>query len=146
MFSDLLVSFNKGYAVHGNGKVVVGGDPRRLSEMNVLFINHGYLTFYNKISGHSLNQWLPHSLNTCRRLIYDALSSDVIEEVEFLEGQVIDSRWIVHHLTLTISAFLASSMILQCQQHVQVVQLVGETTSKVIFSVHFILGIFVVMG
>jgi hypothetical protein len=81
-------------------RFVFGGDPRRLSEMNVLFINHGYFTFYNKISGHSMNQWLPHSLQTCRRLIYDALLSDAIKEVEFLEGQVIDRRWIVHHFDL----------------------------------------------
>jgi len=30
-------------------------------------------------------------------LIYDALSSDAIEEVEFYEGQVVDRRWILHH-------------------------------------------------
>ncbi len=47
-----------------------------------------------------MNQWLPHSLQTCRRLIYDALLSDAIKEVEFLEGQVIDRRWIVHHFDL----------------------------------------------
>ena len=52
---------------------------------------------YNKISGSSLDQWVPRSLNTCHRLIYDALSSDAIEEVEFEDGKVVDRRWILHH-------------------------------------------------
>ena len=29
-------------------------------------------------------------------MIYDALSSDAIEEVEFHEGQVVDRQWILH--------------------------------------------------
>jgi hypothetical protein len=109
-------------------RFVFGGDPRRLSEMNVLFINNGYFTFYNKISGHSLNQWLPHSLNTCRRLIYEALSSDAIEEVEFLEGQVIDLRWIVHHFhfdNFCIFGFLDDFAMPTARPGSQ---LVGETT------------------
>jgi hypothetical protein len=44
-----------------------------------------------------MNQWILHSLHTCRRLIYDALSSDAIEEVKFMDGQVVDRRWILHH-------------------------------------------------
>jgi hypothetical protein len=96
-FLIYLYHITKGTPFTEMARFVFGGDPRRLSEMNILFINHGYFTFYNKISGHSMNQWLPHSLRTCWRLIYDALSSDAIEEVEFLEGQVIDRRWILHH-------------------------------------------------
>jgi hypothetical protein len=44
-----------------------------------------------------MNQWIPHSLHTCWQLIYDALSSDAIEEVEFMDGQVVDRRWILYH-------------------------------------------------
>jgi hypothetical protein len=44
-----------------------------------------------------MNQWTPHSLHTCQRLIYHALSSDAIEEVEFMDGQVVDRWWILHH-------------------------------------------------
>ncbi len=40
---------------------------------------------------------MPHSLHTCHRLIYDALSSNAIEEVEFKDGQVVDRRWTIHH-------------------------------------------------
>jgi hypothetical protein len=84
-------------------RFVFGGDPRCLSEMNILFINHEYTTFYNKISGYSMNQLSPHSLHTCRRLIYDALSSDAIKEVEFMDGQVVDRRWILHHFNFDCS-------------------------------------------
>jgi hypothetical protein len=78
-------------------RFVFGGDPWRLSEMNVLFINHSYITFYNKISGNSMSQWIPSSLNTCRRLIYDTFLSDAIEEVKFMGAEVLDRRWILHH-------------------------------------------------
>ena len=30
-------------------------------------------------------------------MIYDALLSDAIEEVEFHKGQVVDRQWILHH-------------------------------------------------
>jgi hypothetical protein len=43
-------------------RFIFGGDPRRLSEANILFINHGYNTFFNKISGTSMEQWLPRDL------------------------------------------------------------------------------------
>ena len=65
--------------------------------MNSIFISCCYYTFYNKISGCSLDQWIPNRLHTCRRLIYDALSSDAIKEVKFHEGQVVDRWWILHH-------------------------------------------------
>ncbi len=74
-----------------------GGDPRRLSEMNELFISHGCYTFDNKILGCSMNQWIPQGLHTCWRLIYDVLSSDAIEEVQFMDGEVVDRGWILHH-------------------------------------------------
>ena len=95
-FLIYLYHLTKGTPFTEMARFVFGGDPRRLSEMNILFINHGYTTFYNKISGHSMNQWNLHSLHTCRRLIYDSLSSDAIKEVEFLDGQVVDRRWILH--------------------------------------------------
>ena len=50
-------------------RFVFGGDPHRLSEANTLFINHGYNTFFNKISGTSLEQWMPRDLDLCRELI-----------------------------------------------------------------------------
>jgi hypothetical protein len=78
-------------------RFVFGGDPRSLSEMNSIFIEFGYNTFFNKISGTSLEQWIPSHLDVCRQLIYDALASGGIEEVEFEDGQVVDRRWILHH-------------------------------------------------
>ena len=55
-----------------------GGDPRCLSRMYQVMIDHLYLTFYNKISGTSMDQWIPLHLNSCRRLIYDALADGAI--------------------------------------------------------------------
>jgi hypothetical protein len=66
-----LYHLTKGTPFTEMARFVFGGDPRGLSEMNILFINHGYITFYNKISSYSMNQWIPHSLHICRQLIYD---------------------------------------------------------------------------
>ncbi len=55
-FLIYLYHLTKGTPFAEMARFVFGGDPRRLSKMNVLFINHGYFTFYNKISSHSLNQ------------------------------------------------------------------------------------------
>ena len=40
---------------------IFGNDPCCLLEMNDLFISHGYYTFYIKISGTSLDQWIPQN-------------------------------------------------------------------------------------
>jgi hypothetical protein len=76
---------------------IFGGDPRHLSLMFGLMIDHLYITFYNKISGTSLDQWIPVHLNSCRWLIYDALSDGGLEEVRFENGEVVNRRWILHH-------------------------------------------------
>jgi hypothetical protein len=89
-FLVYLYHLTKGTPFTEMARFIFGGDPRRLSEMNNLFINHLYFTFYNKISGDSMSQWIPRKLHICRRLIYDALSSDAIEEVEYLNGELVD--------------------------------------------------------
>ena len=77
-----------------------GGDPRRMSEMFEIMVNHIYFTFYNKISGTSLDQWVPAHLNTCRELIHGALMDTAIHETTTVDGEVVDSRWIIHHFDL----------------------------------------------
>ena len=74
-----------------------GGDPCCLLRMYQVMIDHLYVTFYNKISGTSMDQWIPLHLSICRRLIYDALSDGALKEVEFDNGEVVDRRWILHH-------------------------------------------------
>lgn len=74
-----------------------GGDPREFSKMYCLMIDHLYLTFYNKISGTSMEQWIPIHLNRCRSLIYNALSDGALEETDYWNGEVVDRRWILHH-------------------------------------------------
>jgi hypothetical protein len=76
---------------------VFGRDSRQLSEMNDVFISYAYNAFYNKISGTSLNQWIPNKLNLCRKLILSSISSGAIEEIVFEDGQVNDWHWIRHH-------------------------------------------------
>ena len=65
-----------------------GGDHHCLSRMYQVMIDHLYLTFYNKISGTSMDQWISHHLDICHRLIYDALSDGALEVVEFVNGEV----------------------------------------------------------
>ena len=77
-----------------------GGDPRRFSDMNTLMIDHLYITFYHKISGTSLDQWVPSHVDRCRELIHNALSEGAIEEVDYENGEVIDTRLVVHHFDL----------------------------------------------
>jgi hypothetical protein len=69
-----------------------GGDPHCLSRMYPVMIDRLYLTFYNKIPGTSIDQWIPHHLNICHHLIYDALSDGALEEVEFVNGEVANRR------------------------------------------------------
>ena len=56
-----------------------GGDAPDFSKMFHLMIDHLYCTFYNKISGTSLTQWIPVHLHCCCQLIFDAVSSRAIE-------------------------------------------------------------------
>ena len=60
-------------------------------------IDHLYMTFYNKIAGVSLEQWISRYLDRCRRLIHNALSNSAIFEAEYVNGEVVDSSWILHH-------------------------------------------------
>ena len=57
-----------------------GGNPRYFTYMFNAMNDHIYETFYNKISGTSLSQWLPHQVHHFRRLIFDALQDGAIEE------------------------------------------------------------------
>ena len=57
-----------------------------------------YYTFYNKISGRSLDQWLPRYLDTCRHLIYNALIETASRETNYVNGQLVYEEWIFHHI------------------------------------------------
>ena len=56
-----------------------------------------FATKSKKISGISLDQWIPTGFHTCRRLIYDAISDGAIEEVEYENGDDVDTRLIRYH-------------------------------------------------
>jgi hypothetical protein len=62
-----------------------------------LMIDHPYCTFYNKISGTRLSQWIStHLLHYCQ-LIFDASSSGSIKETETANDEVIKHTIIQCH-------------------------------------------------
>jgi hypothetical protein len=108
-FMIYLYHVNKGSPFTEMARFIFRGDPCCLLEANILFINHGYNTFFNKISGTSLEQWLPRDLDMCRQLIDDDLMSGAIEEVAFKDGQEVNREWILHRFdfeTFRIFGFL----------------------------------------
>jgi hypothetical protein len=92
-----LYHLTKGSPFFEMAHFVFGGDSRHLSEMNDLFIAYSYNTFFNKISGTSLNQWLPDKLDLCQELIFNSVTTGAIKEIQFEDGQVVDQQWILHH-------------------------------------------------
>ncbi len=77
-----------------------GGDAHDFSKMFDLMICHLCCTFYIKISGTTLSQWIPDHLHQCCQLIFDALSSEAIEETEYMNGEVVQESIIKHHFEL----------------------------------------------
>ena len=96
-FLIFLYHLTKGTPFTEMARHIFGGDPRRFSPMFEAVVNHLYLTFYNKISGTSLEQWIPRYIDQCRELIYNALSAGVIAETHYVDGEVVDETWILHH-------------------------------------------------
>lgn len=93
-FSSILC---KGYRSQQWLVILSGGGPRSFSNMFDQMIYHLYFHFYNKISGTSLDQWIPSQLHTCRRLIHNALSDGAFFCTEYVNGEVVDEAWILHH-------------------------------------------------
>jgi len=58
-----------------------GGDPRRFSFAIHAIVQHLYDTFYHKISGNSMQQWLP-SIHAFRYAIWEKLVNGFIVEME----------------------------------------------------------------
>ena len=44
-----------------------------------------------------MGQWISRHLNRCRQLIYDALSDKALGETEYVDGNVVNGTWILHH-------------------------------------------------
>ncbi len=65
--------------------------------INKEFISYAYNKFYNKISETSLSQWIPNKLDLCCDLICSSILRGAIEEMELVDGNVIDWHWIRHH-------------------------------------------------
>ena len=93
-FIICLFHLRKGHTFIDMSQQYFGGDPRYFSMMNEAMINHIYETFYHKISGASLNQWLPRHLEQCRRLIHTKLANGVVQEDHYVNGELVDSDWV----------------------------------------------------
>jgi hypothetical protein len=96
-FLVYLYHITKGTPFTKMAHFVFGDNPRHLSEMNDFLIHHAYNTFYNKILGTSLNQWLPDKLDVCQELIFNSVESGAIKVIQFEDSQVVDRQWILHH-------------------------------------------------
>ena len=71
------------------------GDPHDMSNFFDTMVDHLYGTFYNKISGTSLGQWIPEHLHRRRQIIYAALSFSAIGETQYVNGKVTNETWIL---------------------------------------------------
>ena len=58
---------------------VFGGDPRHFTHYVRAFQDHLYHTFYHKISGDSMRQWVPY-LNDFCFAIWDKLQDGLVHE------------------------------------------------------------------
>lgn len=65
-----------------------GGDPRRFTYYIRSITDHLYSNFYNKISGDSMRQWLPH-IQDFRTAIWNKLLDGLVEETR-TDGTEID--------------------------------------------------------
>ena len=95
-FLIFLYHLRKGMPFTSMARHVFGGDPRRYTPMFRLMVNHLYFTFYNKISGTSLEQWLPRYLDRCRLLVYNALHDTAILRTEHVGEELVGAEWIYH--------------------------------------------------
>ena len=64
-----------------------GGDPRRFTYSIRAMTNHLYHTFYHKVSGDSMRQWLPH-IDSFRRAIWQKIMSGGTVETSYADNVV----------------------------------------------------------
>ena len=55
---------------------------------------HLHTKFYDKTAGTSLSQWLPRYVHRCWRLVHSALSDGAIHETKYIDGELVNERWI----------------------------------------------------
>lgn len=64
---------------------IFGGNPRYFTYMFNAMNDHLYTTFYHKISGISLECWLPRNVHRFRRLVYDHVMDGGLERTTYDE-------------------------------------------------------------
>ncbi len=105
MLPCLPLPFNKRCPIHGNCLICIWwGSTNAICYKQCIYLPCLLFILQQNIRFQH-GSWVPHSLLTCCLLIYDALSSDAIKEVEFKDGQVVDRRWIIHHFDFGLFRF-----------------------------------------
>lgn len=90
-FLIFLYHLKKGTPFTDMAMQVFGGNPRHFSYMFYAMNDHLYFTFYHKISGTSLSQWLPNEVDNFRGLIFDRISNTVVRETRRNEdGNIVE--------------------------------------------------------
>jgi hypothetical protein len=79
-----LADLRKGQPFTWMAKYVFGGDPREYTFMVRAFTNHLYETFYHKISGNSMEYWIPH-VHDFRRAIWNRLVRGCVTTIDYDE-------------------------------------------------------------
>lgn len=65
-----------------------GGNPRYFTYMFNAMNDHLYVTFYHKISGVSLREWLPDDVHHFRQLVYRTVMDGGIERTSFDNNEI----------------------------------------------------------
>ena len=69
---------------------VFGGDPRHFMYYVRALQNHLYTTFYHKLFGDSMRQWIPY-VNEFRTAIWEKLQSGLVNERRIIDGT--ETNW-----------------------------------------------------
>ncbi len=85
-------------------RLVFGGNPRRFSDMFNVMNDHLYFNFYHKISGMSMNMWLPHQVHQFRHVIYDRLMDGYIAETRTDENGDVEEE-AIHMMDFDFDSF-----------------------------------------
>lgn len=92
----LLILISHGFDYVHISKYIMGGNPRRYSEIMNIIVDHLYNNFFHKISGQSLSIYLPEKVHLFRKAIWNKLRRGACM-VERMHNNILRSREYVFH-------------------------------------------------
>ena len=99
-----LTDLRKGDPYTRLARYTYGGDPREFTYMTRAFTNHLYETFYHKISGNSMEYWIPY-INEFRRAIWRRLVSGNVTTTEYDEFEAEERETTRHYVDVPFENF-----------------------------------------